>query len=141
MCDQVSITSQLLEITKTLAEQNVSFNISLNFSINEKDFSFNASSSKKDQDPPILLKKRKKSPSQKARNLKRWLEHKEKTQKTLENTTSPESPAKSSDVTLASKDDSVKPLLSCDQCKHTTKTENGIIKHKKNKHDIDQLEM
>ena len=140
MCDQVS---QLLEITKTLAEQNVSFNISLNFSINEKDFSFNASSSKKDQDPPILLKKRKKSPSQKARNLKRWLEHKEKTQKTLENTTSPESLAKSSDddVTLASKDDSVKPLLSCDQCKHTTKTENGMIKHKKNKYDIDQLEM
>ena len=104
MCDQVSITSQLLEITKTLAEQNVSFNISLNFSINEKDFNFNASSSKKDQDPSILIKKRKKSPSQKARNLKRWLEHKEKTQKTLENTTSPESPAKSSDVTLTSKD-------------------------------------
>ena len=50
MCDQVSITSQLLEITKTLAEQNVSFNISLIFSINEKDFSFNASYSSKEEE-------------------------------------------------------------------------------------------
>ena len=58
----------------------------------------------------------------------------------MENTTTPKSSAKSSDVTLASKDDSVKHLLSCDQCKHTTKTENGRIKHKKNKHDIDQLD-
>ena len=40
MCDQVSITSQLLEITKTLAEQNVSFNICLSISINNKDFLF-----------------------------------------------------------------------------------------------------
>ena len=55
-----------------------------------------------------------------------------------ENTTTPESSPKFSDVTLASKDDSVKPLLSCDQFKHTTKTDNGMIKHKKNKHDIDQ---
>ena len=80
----------------------VSLNISLNFSINKKDFSFNASSSKKDQDHFILPKKRKKSPSQKARNLKRWLEHREKTKKT-ENSTTPESSAQSSDVTLASK--------------------------------------
>ena len=71
MCDQVSITSQLLEITKTLAEQNVSFSICLNFSVINKDFSFSASSSKKDQHLPVLPKKRNKSPSQKTRNLKR----------------------------------------------------------------------
>ena len=82
---------------------NVSLNISLNFSINKKDFSFNAWSSKKDQDHFTLPKKRKKSPSQKARNLKRWLEYREKTKKTLENSTTPESSAQSFDVTLASK--------------------------------------
>ena len=58
----------------------------------------------------------------------------------FENTNTPESLAKSSDVTLASMDKSIKPLLSCDQCKHTKKTENGIKKLKKNKHNIDQLD-
>ena len=47
----------ILEITKPLAEQNVSFNICLNIStIDKKDFSFSASSSKKDQDIPGLEK-------------------------------------------------------------------------------------
>ena len=54
MCDQVSITSQLLEITKTLAVQNVSFNFSLNFSINKKNFSFNASSLKEGTESSYL---------------------------------------------------------------------------------------
>ena len=108
--------------------------------MNNKDFSFTASSSKKDQDLPVLPRKRKKSPSQKARNLKRLQEHKEKIQKKLKNTTTSESSANSYDVNLNSKGDIVEPLLSCDQCKHTTKTENGMTKHKKNKHDIDQLD-
>ena len=141
MCEEINITSRLLDITKTLAEKNVNFSISLKFTMKEKEFKFDASSSQKDQDHPVLLKKRKKkSPSQKARSLKRLLEYKEKNRKKSELTTSPVSSTESSDVTLSSKDDSVKTAFSCDQCKHTTKTENGMKRHMKNKHDLEQLD-
>ena len=46
----------------------------------------------------------------------------------------------SSDVTLTSKDDNVKTLMSCDQCKHTTKTKSCMKRHKKKKHDLEQLD-
>ena len=56
MCDEVAITSRLLDITKMLAEGNRS----LNFTIKDKEFQFSASNSKKDQDQPVLQNKRKK---------------------------------------------------------------------------------
>ena len=79
MGEELNITSQLLDITKTLAEKNVNFSIRSKFTIKDKEFKFDASSSKKDTDNPVLPKKRKKTcPSQKASNLKRFLECKEK---------------------------------------------------------------
>ena len=52
--------------------------MSLKFTIIEKEFMFDASSPEKDQDHPVRLKKRKKkSPNQKAHNLKLLLEYKE----------------------------------------------------------------
>ena len=62
------------------------------------------------------------------------------TQKKLAHITNPESSDKSSSVTLSAKDDSVVPLLSHDKCKHTTKTENGMIIHNKKKHDIGHID-
>ena len=139
MCDELNITSRLLDISKILDEKNVNFSMSLKFTIKKKELKFDASSSQKDQNNPVLLKKRKKkSPSQKARSLKRLLEYKQKNRKKSELTTSPVSV--SSYVTLSSKDDSVKTAFSCDQCKHTTKTENGMKRHMKNKHDLEQLD-
>ena len=138
MCEEVKIASQLLDITKILTEKNSTFSINLSFHINTKDFTFNASSLKKDQDAPITLEKRKmKSPSRKARNLKRWNEHKEKLKEKLETSTSPHTP---SDITLAKQDDTLIPSVSCDECGHTTKTENGIKLHKKKKHEIPQID-
>ena len=78
MCEEMNATSQLLDITETLDEKNVNFSISLKFTMKEKEFKFDASSSQKDQDHPDLLKKRKmKSSSQKARSLKHLLEYKD----------------------------------------------------------------
>ena len=134
MCDEGTIASLLLEITKKLTDKNVSFSINMSF----KDFNFSASSSQKVQDSPAFPEKRKqKSPSQKARNLKRLLEHKEKMQKKLESTTSSED---SSSVTLSSKDGSAEATVSCDQCEHRTKTEGGMKQHKRRKHDVAQLD-
>ena len=114
MCDKLNITSRLLDISKILDEKNVNFSMSLKFTIKKKEFKFDASSSQKDQNNPVLFKKRKKkSPSQKARNLKRLLEYKEKNPKKSEFSTSPVSSKESSDVTLTSKDDNVKTLMSC----------------------------
>ena len=81
ICEEVVITSKLLDITMMLAKNNVSFSVSLNFTKKDKEFQFSASSSKKDQDQPILQNKRKKSLSQRTRNLKRLLEYKEKKRK------------------------------------------------------------
>ena len=47
---------------------------------------------------------------------------------------------KSSSVTLISKDDSVHCILSCDQCKHTTKTEKNMLKRRKKEHNIEQID-
>ena len=80
MCEEIAITSKLLDITKMLAESNSSFSVSLNFTIKDKEFQFSASNSKKDQDQPVLQNKRKKSLSQRARNLKCLIEYKEKKQ-------------------------------------------------------------
>ena len=49
MCEEVAITSKLLDITKMLAENNLSFSMSLTFTIKDKEFQFSASSSKTDQ--------------------------------------------------------------------------------------------
>ena len=141
MCDELNIASRLLNITEILAEKNVNFSMSLKFTIKEKEFKFDASSSQKDQDRPVLLKKRKKKPpSQKARNLKHLLEYKEKYSEKSEFTTSPVRSKKCSNLNLTSKDDNVKMLMSCDQCKHTTKIENSIKRHKNKKHDLEQLD-
>ena len=71
MCVELNITSRLLDISKILDEKNFNFSVSFKFTIKEKEFKFDASGSQKDQNNPVLLKKRKmKSPSQKARNLK-----------------------------------------------------------------------
>ena len=124
MCEEAVITSKLLDITKKLAESNVSFSISLNFTIKDKEFQFSASSSKKDQDQPVLQNKRKKSLSQRTRNLKRLLEYKEKKQKNLEITNSSESLKKSddtNDVTVAHKDDLTTSTFKCDQWDFNTK--------------------
>ena len=138
MCEEAKIASQLLDITRILTEKNSNFSINLSFHINTKDFTFSASSSKRDQDAPVTLEKRKKkSPSQKARNLKRWNEHKEKVKEKLEASTSPHRP---SDITLAKQDVSLMPSVSCDECGHTTKTENGIKLHKKKKHKVPQID-
>ena len=142
MCEESNTTSRFLDITKTLAKNNVNFSITFKFTMKEKEFKFDASGSQKDQDNPVLLKKRKKkSPSQKARSLKCLLEYKKENRKKSELTTLSVSSTESSDVTLSSKNDTVKTALSCDQCKHTRdKTENGMKWHMNNKHDLEQLE-
>ena len=81
--------------------------------------------------------KKKKSPSQKARNLKRLLEYKEKVLEKLE---TPTTPHKSLDVTLNNKDDTITPSVSCNECGHTTKTKNVIKLHRKNKHEVQQID-
>ena len=137
MCDEVTIASQLLEITKKLTENNVNFSINMNFNFKDNDFNFSASSSRVVQDSPAIQKKRKrKSPSQMARNLKRLVEHKEKMMKKLEITTSSDS----SNVTLSGKDDSSEPVVSCDLCDHRTKTEHGLKQHKRKKHEVSQID-
>ena len=73
MCEEVNLASQLLDITKILTEKKTIFSINLSLHINNKDFTFSASSSTKDQDAPVTLEKRKKkSLSYNARNEKRW---------------------------------------------------------------------
>ena len=73
MCDEGTIACQLWEITKKLTDKNVGFSINMSF----KDFNFSASCSQKVQDSPAFPEKRKrKSPSQKAKNLKRLVEQK-----------------------------------------------------------------
>ena len=70
ICEEVVITSKLLDITMMLAKNNVSFSVSLNFTKKDKEFQFSASSSKTDQ-----------SIERRWKNLKRFLEYKEKKQK------------------------------------------------------------
>ena len=143
MADEASIACQILDITKTLSERNVNFSLKLNFTMNNKVFDFSASSSKKDEESPTLQEKRKqKSPSQKARNLKRWLDHKEKMKKKLEPTNASIKPnLDSTDTQKTELSENVeKPLVSCDMCGHTTKTKNGMKLHMQRKHDIDQID-
>ena len=80
MCEGVKLASQLLDITQILTERHANISLNLIFHINSKDFTFSASRSKKDKDVPASQEnvKKKKSPSQKARNLKRLLEYKER---------------------------------------------------------------
>ena len=55
----------------------------------------------------------------------------------LEASTSPHRP---SDITLAKQDVTLMPSVSCDDCGHKTKTENGIKLHKKKKHEVPQID-
>ena len=105
MCEEVAITSKLLDITKILAESNISFSISLNFTIKDKEFQLSASSSKKDQEHPVLQKKRKKvfEPRGKKSQAFAWIQ-KEK-QKPTNNSESLKKSDNIQHVTLAQKDD------------------------------------
>ena len=78
MCEGVKLASQLLDITQILTERHANISLNLSFHINSKDFQFSASSSKKEKDVPTSQEnvKKKMSPSQKARKLKRLLEYK-----------------------------------------------------------------
>ena len=86
MCDEGIIASLLLEITKKLTDNNVSFSINMRTSTSVPQ----ALKRFRTLQPFQRRQNRSLHPTQKARNLKRLLEHKEKMQKKLESTTSSE---------------------------------------------------
>ena len=80
----------------------------MNVNFKDNDFNFSVTSSRVVPDSPAIQKKRKRnSPSQKARNLKRFVEQKEKVLKKLEITTSSDF----SNGTLSGKDDTTEHLI------------------------------
>ena len=115
-----SLASQCMDFCQALASQNKSFTFSLTigstfaFSLDTKESCF----------PPAAKAVKRKSPSAIRRNARRRAEFlKKKKSEPLSCT------ADFIDVTLASRDDTVKKVFKCDQCENNFKSENGLKIH------------
>ena len=124
-----------MDITRILTERHANISLNLSFHINRKDFTFRASKSKKDV--AVSQEKKNKSPSQKARNLSRWLEYMEKVLEKLETPTTPD---KSINTTLNNKYETITPSVSCNKCGDTSETNNKFKLQRKNKYEVQQID-
>ena len=129
--EDVSLVSQCLAICQVLANQGKHFSFMLKVGSN---LIFNLDTKMK----PLSVKKRKKlSPSIKRRKARR----RDQFLASKENSTQVNSKSKEAQDIPAT-DDKLDEIVwvSCDQCGHKTKTENGMKLNKKKKQDIPQVD-
>ena len=129
MSDEISMASQCMAFCQTLASQGKAFSFPLKIG---ESFSFSLDTKESISAHVPVPKTRKLSPSTMKRNALRrqkFLESKNKASANIEAVATP-----------ADKSVVEKPLVSCEECGHTTQTTGGMKLHIKNKHSISEVD-
>ena len=127
--DNSSMASQCMAFCQTLASQGTAFTFTLKIG---EIFSFSLDTKEKIPDHIPVQKVRKVSPSTMKRNALRRQKFLASKNYTSADKEAMETPAEKSVTT--------KPLVSCEECSHTTQTVGGMKLHVKNKHSISQVD-